>query len=485
MNKIFKIIWNKTTQRLEVVSELAKSQGKATASTDKRAEVTSAVGFKKSVLLTAISLALGLFAAPSFSANFSDSYAGGWSMAWGKGNQYGNRIGDSRWPIVVGADNKLMPNNDQATFGNPSSATVMGRENNITKGMEFVIFGDRNELHAGNVSTVVGTRNRITNTNGNNSRYLTALGNNIVVSNPATEGLYVGNNIVGNSSPIVMGNRVYAEIGGSAIGHNIFVNARHTDRNGSFLTNDSGFGIGENIEGHGNHLFMGRNITVEKTFEKDVNGRIEKRNIANTATQYNKNSIYVGQNITTKGAKESVLMGSGVKSEDDVGHYSVGVGSNVTLKSGTENAAAFGQHISVTGKNTVAVGSGVTVLASNATAIGNGANAAKDGDIVLGAGSATTTNTNSNLSDWTVSGTNLKDSYVASVKQTDGKGVVSVGSDSVKRQIKYVAAGDVSATSTDAVNGAQLYWLSTKIAAGGSSEYLHVNSTKPGNKGDW
>ena len=36
MNKIFKIIWNKTTQRLEVVSELAKSQGKAKASTDKR-----------------------------------------------------------------------------------------------------------------------------------------------------------------------------------------------------------------------------------------------------------------------------------------------------------------------------------------------------------------------------------------------------------------------------------------------------------------
>ena len=36
MNKIFKIIWNKTTQRLEVVSELAKSQGKATASADKR-----------------------------------------------------------------------------------------------------------------------------------------------------------------------------------------------------------------------------------------------------------------------------------------------------------------------------------------------------------------------------------------------------------------------------------------------------------------
>lgn len=111
MNKIFKIIWNKTTQRLEVVSELAKSQGKATASADNRVKVSSTVGFKKSALLTAISLALGLIAAPSFAASFSDFYAKDWSMAFGKGNQYGERITDIRWPIVVGANNKLMPNN--------------------------------------------------------------------------------------------------------------------------------------------------------------------------------------------------------------------------------------------------------------------------------------------------------------------------------------------------------------------------------------
>ncbi len=36
MNKIFKVIWNKTTQRLEVVSELARSQGKAASTTDNR-----------------------------------------------------------------------------------------------------------------------------------------------------------------------------------------------------------------------------------------------------------------------------------------------------------------------------------------------------------------------------------------------------------------------------------------------------------------
>ena len=85
MNKIFKIIWNKTTQRLEVVSELAKSQGKATASADNRVEIASTVGFKKSVLLTAISLALGLSAVslPANAATVGSTYGEGYSTTWG------------------------------------------------------------------------------------------------------------------------------------------------------------------------------------------------------------------------------------------------------------------------------------------------------------------------------------------------------------------------------------------------------------------
>ncbi|HGO5818408.1 TPA: ESPR-type extended signal peptide-containing protein, partial [Mannheimia haemolytica] len=39
MNKIFKVIFNQTTQKMEVVSELARSQGKAASSTDKRGTI--------------------------------------------------------------------------------------------------------------------------------------------------------------------------------------------------------------------------------------------------------------------------------------------------------------------------------------------------------------------------------------------------------------------------------------------------------------
>lgn len=69
MNKIFKIIWNKTTQRLEVVSELAKSQGKAKASTDKRESLndSSLKGFKLTQGLKPLSLLVAFaIAMPSY-----------------------------------------------------------------------------------------------------------------------------------------------------------------------------------------------------------------------------------------------------------------------------------------------------------------------------------------------------------------------------------------------------------------------------------
>ena len=48
-------------------------------------------------------------------------------------------------------------------------------------------------------------------------------------------------------------------------------------------------------------------------------------------------------------------------------------------------------------------------------------------------------------------------SYTKWAGVSDVVGVVSVGSSGATRQIQNVAAGQVSATSTDAVNGSQLY----------------------------
>ena len=525
MNKIFKIIWNKTTQRLEVVSELTKSQGKATASADNRVKVSSTVGFKKSVLLTAISLALGLSAVslPAAAVELENSVSGQWGTSFGWKNTINGRLQDKRWPIVVGRENSLAPTNGNSE-GDPSSATLMGRENNVTKGLKFSVFGDRNNIHsghtnivfgtdntiqsgkAGSISTVIGTNNTFT---GSSNLFLTAIGNNIRGLNPSTEGVYIGNNVTSNASPIAIGNNVYSEIGGSAIGHNIGVRARTAESDGGFLPSDTGFAIGSTINSYGDHLSVGRHI--------DLSGG----KTANTTTANNKDSVYIGEHITTQTSQESLLVGSKIKSNDITAHHSVGVGSNIVLDTDTKNATALGSDLTVNGKYSLGVGTGVNVSAENAIGIGRNSVASADSASALGLGANATdanataigryaratvgdsvalgreakaetaagdvaigsqseTSAVSTLSAWNVGGTNLANSYATNVKSTSN-GVVSVGSSSVRRQIKNVAAGDVSASSTDAVNGAQLYWLSTKI---GDTDYVHVKSTKTGNKGN-
>ena len=260
-------------------------------------------------------------------------------------------------------------------------------------------------------------------------------------------GLYVGNNIAANSSPIVIGNRAYAEIGGSAIGHNVFVNTRHTDRRGSFLPNDSGFGIGENIEGHGNHLFMGRNITVESTFENRLpDGRIEKRNIANQATRDNRNSVYVGQNITTKGARESVLMGYGVTSENDVAHRSVGVGANITLGGDTASATALGSDLSVNGKYTLGVGTGVRVSSENAIGIGRNTVASADSASALGLGANATANNATAIGRYSVASATDSVALGRGAKAETTAGDVAIGSESVTSSKSTLSEWNVGGT---------------------------------------
>ncbi|TMQ37065.1 hypothetical protein AO052_08490, partial [Haemophilus influenzae biotype aegyptius] len=345
---------------------------------------------------------------------------------------------NQKLPVIVGVGN--------------NAGTDAASENGATVN----IFGRHNKANTGKTVTIVGNYNNVTkSTSEANKAKLFIAGNNVSVANPPELGLYIGNNVTANASPISIGNNVYSEIGGSSIGYNVEVRARKPNGNQSqYLDNDAGFAVGSNILGYGNHLFLGRNLNLTEK-------------VANTGTANNKESVYIGQNITTKGARHSVLVGYGIKSNDDVGHNSVAFGTNITLgttNSQTQDLTAIGSHITATAKRAVALGSKVNVSAEDAAAIGTNATAANKGDVVLGAESVTTTSTNSNLSDWNVAGENLKTSYDQdNIRQTSGKGVVSVGSSTVKRQIKNVAAGDVSASSTDAVNGAQLYALSTKV----------------------
>ncbi|WP_242108616.1 YadA family autotransporter adhesin, partial [Luteimonas aquatica] len=133
-----------------------------------------------------------------------------------------------------------------------------------------------------------------------------------------------------------------------------------------------------------------------------------------------------------------------------------------------------------TGANALAAGVDASASGQSSVAIGDGANASQANSVALGADSVTAAAVG------TASGVINRTTY----NYAGGApvGVVSVGAPGAERQIQNVAAGQVSATSTDAVNGSQLYAtnqaiesLASSIEVGGV-KYYSVNSTGGGNE---
>ena len=77
--------------------------------------------------------------------------------------------------------------------------------------------------------------------------------------------------------------------------------------------------------------------------------------------------------------------------------------------------------------------------------------------------------------DVTISGMTIQSNSFAGNSGSKGS-ILSIGSSSNNRQIKNVAAGVISSTSTDAINGSQLYEAVRAVTAGASPDvYMHVN----------
>ena len=111
------------------------------------------------------------------------------------------------------------------------------------------------------------------------------------------------------------------------------------------------------------------------------------------------------------------------------------------------------------GDISVALGTGSAAEKVNAVALGSGATATFDNSVALGGGSITDKEGTKQTST-TVNG----HTYNWSGGSTTGKGdVVSFGKKGYERQLKNVAAGEVSETSTDGINGSQLHGILTNL----------------------
>ncbi len=123
--------------------------------------------------------------------------------------------------------------------------------------------------------------------------------------------------------------------------------------------------------------------------------------------------------------------------------------------------------------NSIAIGTNATVTGTSpdAIAIGNGASATTAGGVALGGGSVDKAATPTGGA--TINGT----AYAfAGANPTS---VVSVGVAGAERQIANVAAGQISAASTDAVNGSQLFATNTALDSIGATAANSVQYDDP------
>jgi autotransporter adhesin len=148
----------------------------------------------------------------------------------------------------------------------------------------------------------------------------------------------------------------------------------------------------------------------------------------------------------------------------NAGNASNAMGYN---SSATGNASnAIGYNSSAAGADSIAMGTDSNASATNSVAIGKGATASNANSVALGSGAETAVaHKGDTAQKVTLAGTEYNYAGLAS----DTKGTVSVGTKDHERQIQNVAAGDITATSTDAVNGSQLYATNQAVNANKNS----------------
>ncbi|WOE74021.1 hypothetical protein [Alterisphingorhabdus coralli] len=166
-------------------------------------------------------------------------------------------------------------------------------------------------------------------------------------------------------------------------------------------------------------------------------------------------AVAVG-NIASAGGRSTIAIGSNSFADDD-------------------DSISIGRNASSPGIQSVALGAD-TNAAPTAVAVGFNANATAVNDVALGANSITAAAVG--VTDATVGNT----TFGGFAGTTPGS-VVSVGAVGAERQVTNVAAGQITATSTDAINGSQLFSVATvvdQIASGATGPFQSDDTAAAG-----
>ena len=182
--------------------------------------------------------------------------------------------------------------------------------------------------------------------------------------------------------------------------------------------------------------------------------------IGTRATASDVRSLALGHQAKSAGYKANAIGADATAN----GNHANAIGSSATATG--DHAQAFGAGAQATGVRTNVFGSDAAATADYSIAIGNKANASTANSIALGADS--TTRSATSVTNATVAGHTF-----GGFAGTSPVGSVSVGKAGQERQIHNVAAGKISADSTDAVNGSQLYSVANDLQT-------QINNSTPG-----
>ena len=205
-------------------------------------------------------------------------------------------------------------------------------------------------------------------------------------------------------------------------------------------------------------------IKFEKMEEEIKNLTSQIENLKSTSDSQNSNELKQKQEeLAKKQVEKEELEKERAKKEkalkeleekltrhfSNIGENSIAAGKE-SFASGT-NSIAIGTKNEVTGNNSVAIGAGNKVASHNVMVLGNNVtvDAGFDGAVVLGNESAPSKPMP--VESITIQGTTYR------FAGTNPTSTVSVGAEGKERQITHVAAGRITSTSTDAINGSQLY----------------------------
>ena len=459
MNKIFKVVWSKSKECYVVVSEFAKNNSG-----------------KKKIVVAGIFAALAMTNANvALAVNDVPTGADATAVAFGSGATVtgANAVGLGSGVSVTGANAVGLGISASVTGANAvglgSSASVTGANavglgsNASVTGVNAIGLGTNVKATLSDV-VAIGTAAKVESASGG-----VAIGQNAYskarYSN--TPSVAVGKNSIANGgTAIAVGTYATVNEVGTSFSQGIAIGGGALPGQGATVIGDQAIAIGGNTKAFGHSsIVIGGDDADRMTSTKAVYTDITTGEPA-VATVSDAVKALTGYEIKWRDYNNATAdhIGITVGTKGQSGNAGIAIGTGADSKNRIAGAL---NGVNTSGADNTSV--------TNAIAIGTGAKANRDNSVALGGGSTTDKPGTKQTSYTLPTGVTAKWSGGESTLEGD---VVSFGSAGFERQLKNVAPGEVSATSTDAINGSQLAAIADQIA----HKYVSITSDVVPNK---